>query len=82
MNLSIFEFYNQNPNAACPSLTADSAVCLLVINATAAALGMGPANKAAGSAPYVSVAMVFSMFPARAKSWLGLYNLVHYCQGR
>lgn len=69
MNLSIFEFYNQNPNAICPSLTADSAVCLLVINATAAALGMGPANKAAGSAPYVSVVVMLSSLPVRTNYW-------------
>ncbi|KAK7039900.1 hypothetical protein R3P38DRAFT_2696023 [Favolaschia claudopus] len=45
-----FNFWNFDPQIPCPKLTAGSAICVLVVNVTAA-LPPTPTNAAAGSAP-------------------------------
>ncbi|KZV96691.1 hypothetical protein EXIGLDRAFT_747489 [Exidia glandulosa HHB12029] len=48
----LFYFYNNNTAAPCPQLVVGTSVCLMVLNTTAAAEGMGPPNRMAGSGPF------------------------------
>ena len=52
MDPTLFAFYNNDTAHPCPQLSADTSVCLMVLNTTAAGEGMGPANKQPGSGPY------------------------------
>lgn len=52
MDTTLFAFYNNDTANPCPQLSADTSVCLMVLNTTAADEGMGPANKQPGSGPF------------------------------
>jgi hypothetical protein len=71
-----FQNYNYNPNQLCPSLTAGSAVCVQVLNATDA-IPPTPTNKAAGSAPSVRVFDLTSPFQGLELCTIGMHEMVY-----